>query len=720
MNDPNTMKKPLVLLPILLCLQMAWAQNGFYYGDNGPVFLQEDRSRVVLHFFQEVNFGKNFLPFNESLRKVITGTPVSNRAILDFTSDQQGTPYEIAASLGLTGPNLRSASFGIMLDDGFQMGLSHRILYQRATDEAELDVFLSAFEGVSKGKTPVGQTFIEVVDIEKVISLSIELAESGLVYYAHPDFLAKVTLLNDPLYDVQFYLHNTAQRINGWTGIVDVDIDAPEAWAITEGDSNVIVGIVDVGVEDHEDLYDTLGVSRVMVGYTTSNPGVGTGQPLDTFREAHGQASAGIIAASHNNLGGRGVAPHSKLLPVHVITESTTPLSEFVDGVTWAWKNGTWVMNNGWTYSSCSASFPSMTAAIDSATQFGRNGLGTVVVFASGADGQNCVSYPGNLPNVLAVGACNSRAGSTAYTNKGPQLDVVAPSSPNSSNANVAVMDRMGNYGYNSQAVYIQNNDYSDFNYTKWFGGTSVSCATVTGIAALVLSVNSGLTETQVRNTITSTAVNLGTPGFDNTFGHGLANAYNAIVAAQGLLPIELSSLEAQLNRNAVDVNWVTASEINSDFFGVERSYDGAIFEQIGQVKASGNTTTPVAYTYKDEDGRFGERFYRLKMVDLDGSFANSYIVRAFMPWQGGAGITRLAFDRDNSSLTFDLMDMANTNVELQVTDLSGRILTTRSHTVNGASETVSLTLESLPAGAYLLLVQGNDAQRLYQKFVTY
>lgn len=714
------MKKPLVLLPLLLCLQMAWAQNGFYYGDNGPVFLREDRSRVVLHFFQEVNFGKNFLPFNESLRKVITGTPVTDRAILDFASDQDGTPYEIAAAMGLTGPNLRSASFGIMLDDGFQMGLSHRILYQRATDEAELDVFLSAFEGVSKGKTPVGQTFIEVADIAKVTSLANELAESGLVYYAHPDFLAKVTLLNDPLYDVQFYLHNTGQRINGWTSIADMDIDAPEAWTITRGDASVIVGVVDVGVEDHEDLYDTLGVTRVMVGYTTSNPGVGTGQPLDTFREAHGQASAGIIAASHNSLGGRGVAPFARILPVHVITEATTPVSQFVDGVTWAWKNGSWVMNNGWTYNSCSTSFPSMTAAIDSATQFGRSGLGTVVVFASGADGQNCVTYPGNLPNVLAVGACSSRGTSTNYTNKGPQLDVVAPSSPASNNANVAVMDRMGNYGYNSQAVYIQNNDYTNFNYTKWFGGTSVSCATVSGIAALVLTVNSGLTQAQVRTAITSTAVNLGSPGFDNTFGHGLANAYNAIVAAQGLLPIELSSLEAQLNRNAVDVNWITASEVNSDFFGVERSYDGALFEQIGRVEASGNTASPVSYTFKDEDGRFGERFYRLKMVDLDGSFVHSYIVRAFMPWQGGAGITRLTFDQDNSTLSFDLMDMANEMVNIQVADLSGRVLTSKAHSVGTASETVTLALSNLPAGAYMLLVQGNESQRLYQKFVTY
>lgn len=72
-------------------------------------------------------------------------------------------------------------------------------------------------------------------------------------------------------------------------------------------------------------------------------------------------------------------------------------------------------------------------------------------------------------------------------------------------------------------------------NYLSTFSGTSAACPQVSGVAALMLSVNPNLTEVQVRTILQQTAVNMGSPGFDNTFGYGRVSALRAVEAA---LPI--------------------------------------------------------------------------------------------------------------------------------------------------------------------------------------
>jgi hypothetical protein len=83
----------------------------------------------------------------------------------------------------------------------------------------------------------------------------------------------------------------------------------------------------------------------------------------------------------------------------------------------------------------------------------------------------------------------------------------------------VVTLDRMGNLGYEAG------------NYTNRFGGTSAACPQVSGVAALILSANSNLTETQVRTTLQNTASDMGSTGFDNSFGFGRVNACAAVSA---------------------------------------------------------------------------------------------------------------------------------------------------------------------------------------------
>ncbi|MEO5570174.1 MAG: hypothetical protein ABIT08_05690, partial [Bacteroidia bacterium] len=90
-------------------------------------------------------------------------------------------------------------------------------------------------------------------------------------------------------------------------------------------------------------------------------------------------------------------------------------------------------------------------------------------------------------------------------------------------------------------------------------------------------------------------------------------------------LPVKLISFKAVLENNIVNLSWVTASEINNDYFNVERSTDGKSFVSIIKVKGAGSTS--VLHQYKATDAPVsGTYYYRLKQTDFNGQFAFSYI----------------------------------------------------------------------------------------------
>jgi hypothetical protein len=94
------------------------------------------------------------------------------------------------------------------------------------------------------------------------------------------------------------------------------------------------------------------------------------------------------------------------------------------------------------------------------------------------------------------------------------------------------------------------------------------------------------------------------------------------------VLPVEVVDFKASLeNDRTVSLTWTTASEINTEKFEIERSIDGTRFESIHAVEAQGFTSAVQHYRYFDQPNFTGSIYYRLKMVDLDGSFAYSRIV---------------------------------------------------------------------------------------------
>jgi hypothetical protein len=93
-------------------------------------------------------------------------------------------------------------------------------------------------------------------------------------------------------------------------------------------------------------------------------------------------------------------------------------------------------------------------------------------------------------------------------------------------------------------------------------------------------------------------------------------------------LPIELLEFVATPLGNSIELNWTTLSELNNDYFTVERSTTGTEFEEIGTVQGAGTTLARKNYRYLDEYPTDGISYYRLKQTDFDGTISFSEIAR--------------------------------------------------------------------------------------------
>lgn len=135
-------------------------------------------------------------------------------------------------------------------------------------------------------------------------------------------------------------------------------------------------------------------------------------------------------------------------------------------------------------------------------------------------------------------------------------------------------------------------------------------------------------------------------------------------------LPVELIEFNAVLDESEkVQLNWTTASEENSDYFSIEKSYDGISFFELSTVNAKGSSLSPSNYFHWDLNPKIGYNYYRLKMVDKDGSYEYSKTETVYL--QGQKSIVYPNPVTDVIYLSNDGMDISD--CQYSIMDLSGK-----------------------------------------------
>jgi glucose/arabinose dehydrogenase len=178
-------------------------------------------------------------------------------------------------------------------------------------------------------------------------------------------------------------------------------------------------------------------------------------------------------------------------------------------------------------------------------------------------------------------------------------------------------------------------------------------------------------------------------------------------------LPVQLITFTGKLNNNATLLGWTTASELNSDYFSVERSIDGTNFSPIAKIGANGNTSTSRSYTYTDADVQFQSAttiYYRLKIVDKDGNYTYSNIITITL-----ADITGEITVTPNPATDKILVTIgvgADTRANWKIVDNAGRVVLQGSVLLKQGRNTVPININKLTAGMYYLVVSGGGAEQ--------
>jgi subtilisin-like proprotein convertase family protein len=358
----------------------------------------------------------------------------------------------------------------------------------------------------------------------------------------------KKALPNDPLVNQQWHIKN-----NGTGGAVaGMDANVSNVWGTFGGSgtrgSGLRIGIVDDGVQyTHPDIspnYDT----------TTDfdwNDNTPNDPAPDLNSDFHGTSCAGVAAARGNNsIGVSGIAPEATLVGLRLIADFFDD-QDTADAINYLINSGAStipIKSNSWgpddDGSTKEAPGPLAKAALQNAAQNGRNGKGTILVWAGGNGGgpeQDNSNYDGfaNSIYTIAVAAMSDQGKRADYSEPGANLIVTAPSS-SVGRPGIVTTDLTGNNGYNYSGL---TGELSDRSYTNDFGGTSSATPVVAGVCALLLQTNPNLGWRDVQEILMRSAtkndptdsdwiVNAAGIHFNHKYGAGLVNAQAALALA--------------------------------------------------------------------------------------------------------------------------------------------------------------------------------------------
>jgi len=358
---------------------------------------------------------------------------------------------------------------------------------------------------------------IVVVPPQAERALAQALSKNPLIAFAEPDMLVEPSELipDDPEFPNEWHL---------------AAIQAATAWETSTG-SGITVAILDTGVDpDHPDL-----VNRLVPGWNSVSLNDDT-----TPVYGHGTWVAGIVAAETNNgVGVASIAYNALLMPVRVTNSSNgyAYYSDIARAVTWAADHGAQVANISYDVTG--------SAAISSAAQYMRSKGGVVVVAAGNSGGDP--GYDDN-PYVISVSATTSGDTRWSSSSLGDYVDVAAPG------ASILSTNIGGGYATVS--------------------GTSFASPTTAGVVALIMEANGTLAPDAVESILESTTDDLGSAGWDPSFGFGRVNAAAAVQAALATNPGDLESPTAAIISPAggsTVAGWVAVAVSATDNIGVGR-----------------------------------------------------------------------------------------------------------------------------------------------------
>jgi thermitase len=312
-----------------------------------------------------------------------------------------------------------------------------------------------------------------------------EAQTSGLARYFEPNVEFKAQFVpNDPYWSFQW----GPQKI-----------EADWAWNMTMGNRSILVAVVDTGIDyNHPDIAANYNAS----GYDWVN---NDSDPMDD--NGHGTVCAGIIAAVINNsIGIAGMAQVQIMAEKGLDANGTGYEDNLANAIYDAIEKGANILSLSWGGDQDSQ-------LIHEAIQYAYS-KNVLIVAAAGNQASDTKFYPAAYPEVVSVVATDQNDNLASFSEYGDWIELSAPG--------VDILSTMPTYR-------VTLNDYGYAMNYDYLSGTSMACAYVAGLGALVWSQFPNATRDWVRAQMRYTADDLGSPGFDPYYGYGRINARRAV-----------------------------------------------------------------------------------------------------------------------------------------------------------------------------------------------
>ncbi len=400
----------------------------------------------------------------------------------------------------------------------------------------------------------------EIPDLPRLKDI---LGSLPLASFVEDDHVVKASYApNDPRYPEQWHLPS---------------VSAPKAWDATTGSSGVTIAVIDTGVDyNHQDLK-----GKCVAGYNFVDR---TTDPMDDH--GHGTHVAGIAAAfGDNSTGVAGMDWKARIMPIKVLDAQGSGYdSDVAAGIRFATDRGAEVIN-------MSLGSPDYSYTITEAVSY-AHGKGVTMVAASGNEASG-VSYPAACDHVIAVGALDSNDSLAYFSNRGAALDLTAPG--------VSILSTFHG-GYQKMS------------------GTSMASPVVAGCASLVLAAHPGYGPSQVEQALKGGAMDLGSPGFDTSYGYGKVNAHAAVAGEQ-----------PEPEPGPGDEPWAPPGPGGETAWYLAEGYTGSGFDTYVLVQNPNSETASLRGEYVDARGNYVEEYYNLGgrsrlTLNLDAIFPDSEV----------------------------------------------------------------------------------------------
>ena len=169
-------------------------------------------------------------------------------------------------------------------------------------------------------------------------------------------------------------------------------------------------------------------------------------------------------------------------------------------------------------------------------------------------------------------------------------------------------------------------------------------------------------------------------------------------------MPVELIAFNASLVNDKVNLSWTTASELNNDFFTIERNINGEKFESIKTIKGKGTTNLTSVYTSIDENPVSGISYYRLKQTDFDGGYFYSDVVSVEFLGQD----FWIIYPNPTNGINFNIKlskDEIGKEVYIGLQSMNGQHLLSQTSIADASAKVTVEPSQELPSGIYIVSI---------------